>query len=590
VSPSFGAQTAKAQGRFAEIVQEGSRKLIQANAELDAKQFNYEAQEEYSVLATKKKAELLDASVGGKMEDGRQANEHFDDWSQQWLKERNKGAPNDLANRSLSQSIGNLSAQTRANMIPKEIVKKKEHNRQNQLNITETAANEVLNMSPDAAFEETDSLIDLQTLNMEDLAGDVFSAEEAAEYTKKYGNKLAVSALENFVNNERPDLIIKSLGPELNTKEGKAWLKQNGIDPESLPKTEGNNAINMNVSTSQKIGKIDENQSLDEFKAIEKELFALDSFGKPKYKAGYITDTLLKMTGANVQRRMVQKLHSTPNGKLSGGAKEIDKSVSQHIDELKERYKDNPEVLGYLNSPTVKDSMAADATREYFRRAKEVYDLRMKDSSSYLSQNDEEVMKLTDQVVKEIGATGAINPATMSQYLDTLGKKADELGIPKMAQTMMPEEVMSTLGEVAKQFKTKYADGGAPLANFIETLKQGVPPEKWQDFKDVLKDEHGMKEEDFYASDNFDKKEATYWQKLNNEAVSKALKDKTAGTELSANKVRKKLTDPGSFFGLWGKGVLAKDSPLTKALVGPGGEIRNIEMQNEKTQQSFSNC
>ena len=621
VSPSFGAQTAKAQGRFAEIVQEGSRKLIQANAELDAKQFNYEAQEEYSVLATKKKAELLDASVGGKMEDGRQANEHFDDWSQQWLKERNKGAPNDLANRSLSQSIGNLSAQTRANMIPKEIVKKKEHNRQNQLNITETAANEVLNMSPDAAFEETDSLIDLQTLNMEDLAGDVFSAEEAAEYTKKYGNKLAVSALENFVNNERPDLIIKSLGPELNTKEGKAWLKQNGIDPESLPKTEGNNAINMNVSpaqksnylkkaikmmqaqdvkdngilqrrvnnfmTSQKIGKIDENQSLDEFKAIEKELFALDSFGKPKYKAGYITDTLLKMTGANVQRRMVQKLHSTPNGKLSGGAKEIDKSVSQHIDELKERYKDNPEVLGYLNSPTVKDSMAADATREYFRRAKEVYDLRMKDSSSYLSQNDEEVMKLTDQVVKEIGATGAINPATMSQYLDTLGKKADELGIPKMAQTMMPEEVMSTLGVVAKEFKTKYADGGAPLANFIETLKQGVPPEKWQDFKDVLKDEHGMKEEDFYASDNFDKKEATYWQKLNNEAVSKALKDKTAGTELSANKVRKKLTDPGSFFGLWGKGVLAKDSPLTKALVGPGGEIRNIEMQNRMEEMAI---
>jgi len=613
VSPSFGAQTAKAQGRFAEIVQEGSRQMIQANAELDSKQFNYEAQREYTLLATQKKAELLDASTGGKMKDGRQANEHFDEWSQQWLKERNKGAPNDLANRTLSQSIGNLSAQTRANMIPKEIAKKKEHNRQNQLNITETAANEVLNMSPDSAFEETDNLIDLQTLSMEELAGDVFSAEEAATYTKQYGNKLAVSALDNFLNNDRPDLIIKSLGPELHTEEGKAWLKQNGVDPESLPKTDGNNAINMNVSpaqksnylkkaikmmqaqdvkdngllqrrvnnfmTSQKVGKIDENQSLEEFKAIENDLFALDRFGKPKYKAGFITDTLLKMTGANVQRRAVQKLHTTPNGKLSSSAQEIDTSVNQHLDELKERYKDNPEVLGYLNSPTIKDSMAAEARRQYFVKAKEVYDSRMKDSSSYLSQNDEEVMKLTNQVVQEMGATGAINPATMSQYLDTLGRKADELGIPKMAQSMLPEEIFKSIAQVGNEIKAK--DGtGDKLAAYMETIKNGVPPEKWQDFKDVLKDDHDFKETDFHAVDSFNAKEAAYWQRLNSPVVDEAIKNQTKGTELTETKVRKILTDEGKLFGLWGKGILAKDSNLSKALIGPGGKIRNIKMHD----------
>lgn len=629
VSPKFGEAVGKAMSDFGRTVQQGVLDYARVAKQQEEDEAVHGITKEYIKASADRNNFYEKNHQGGKIE-GQLLSKDYETWSDEWLTTRTKGLSTQSqlkVRRSLESRMGNDYAR----LVPKQQkyaqIKFLADNEKRNMALS----NSLLSMSPDLAYEEVAEMIGDNEKIMEESAGTIFSPDQAAEQTVKFNNQVAVNSLENFVNNKRPELIIDALAPYLESDEAKEFLESKGLSREELGVEPGPSIIDENVTpqqksaylrkafalmeeqdqindsilkdrisnfmTAQKVGNISEGQSLSEFMAIEKELMGKNSFGKDRFPPNFVANKVLQMTGAHVSRVSQNRIPHTPNGSLAVGLGNIKKIAENHANELKERYKDNPAMLEYLDTPTLKDGLQNQALADYSKASQNAYKERIKDSAAYLQKNDKEVAAATEGLFQELGVSGAPDPQRLNEYIKMVRTRADNLGIPREAQTILSDEVINKIANTAMELRDKFSPTGVQYSALLEDLKAGVPDEDWPDFKDDLK-EKGLKDADFFAVDNFNPQSASYWQRLNNPDIQEGLKQTAkANPELSDSKVIAKLQDRG--YGIpWGRqffgneavfeGPLATTSPIGRALLGPGGEIRNQVMHDRITEMAIN--
>jgi hypothetical protein len=623
VSPKFGEEVGKAMSQFGQIVQQGVLDYARTAKKIEDEQEIYGIRKEYLEASANKMGEYANTQSGGKV-NGQLLSSDYKAWSEQWLKNRTGGLSRDLQLK-VSRELENKMGGDYARLVPMQNRYATEKFLSDNVKRTEALGNTLLSLNPEIAYDEVDVMVQQNEGIMEDAAGNIINPDQAAEEMIKFNNTVAVNALENFSNNRRPDLIIRALGPYLQSEEAQNMLKANGISPEELgvdasqPTTidaninprqkshyinkafqimkeldQEDNSILMNrIANYQKaheMGSITEAQSLQEYVSIEKDLLGKNSFGKDRVTPVQAVNNILKMRSAHINKMVSDRIPKTANGSLANGLGTIKHTVRNHVEELKERYGGNPEIMQYLDTDTLVSSMTSKAVNSYLNSAQKAREDRAKDSASYIQNTDRTVGTATEGLLKEMGSAGAPDPSRLSEYINVVKQKADDLGIPREQQTLLPEQVTKQMASTAVALRDKHSPKGLAYTSYLEQLKAGIPPEDWAQMKDALKanSDGEIKDADFYTVDNFNPEVAGYWQKLNNKEVIEGLKQSAAANpELSNRNLMSKLTDRGyELFGLTkligedaiGEGVLSTNSPIGKAMLGPGKEIQDKVM------------
>ena len=623
VSPKFGEEVGKAMSQFGQIVQKGVLDYAKTAKKIEDEQEIYGIRKEYLEASANKMGEYANTQSGGKV-NGQLLSSDYKSWSEQWVKNRTGGLSRDLQLK-VSRELENKMGGDYARLVPMQNKYATEKFLSDNVKRTEALGNSLLSLNPEIAYDEVDVMIQQNEGIMEDAAGNIINPDQAAEEMIKFNNTVAVNSLENFVNNRRPDLIVRALGPYLQSEEAQNMLKANGISPEELgidssqPTTidaninprqkshyinkafqimkeldsEDNSILMNRIANYQKaheMGSITEAQSLQEYVSIEKELLGKNSFGKDRVPPVDAVNNILKMRSAHINKMVSDRIPRTPNGSLASGMGSIKQTVSNHVKELKERYGGNPEMMEYLDTDTLVSSMTSKAVNAYLNSAHKAKEARAKDSASYIQNTDRTVGTATEGLLKEIGSAGAPDPSRLSEYINVVKQKADNLGIPREQQTLLPEEVTKQLASTAVALRDKHSPKGLAYTSYLEQLKAGIPPEDWAQMKDAIKanSDGEIKDADFYTVDNFNPEVAGYWQKLNNKEVIEGLKQSAAANpELSNRNLMSKFTDRGyELYGLTkligedaiGEGVLSTNSPIGKAMLGPGKEIQDKVM------------